>query len=122
MGRPKKEVDPKLIYEMSVRGATVKQMSKLMGVSPKTLSRRMAELQLNQGLLLRYRTLQTIELTMLQAAILGNITPEKMKDASLLDLCKAYAILKKAELGLKGENVKITGLIGILTKMEEEGY
>jgi hypothetical protein len=36
-----------------------------------------------------------------------------------LYLCRAFAILKKQELGLKEENVKITGLIGILTKMEE---
>ena len=119
MGRPKIEIDPELIFEMSSKGATVKLMAKLFGVSQKTLSRRMADLQLNEGILLRYRSLQTLQLTALQAKILENITDEKIENASLLDLVRAFAILKKAELGLKGEKVKISGLLGMLVKLEE---
>jgi len=119
MGRPKIEIDPELIYEMSSKGATVKLMAKLFGVSQKTLSRRMADLQLNKGILLRYRSLQTLQLTALQAKMLENVTDEKIEKASLLDLVRTFAILKKSELGLKGEKVKISGLLGMLVKLEE---
>jgi len=35
-------------------------------------------------------------------------------------LAKAYKILKDAELGLKGEPFRITGLLGYLLEMERE--
>lgn len=63
---------------------------------------------------------QTLELTALQFRILEAITPQKIKDASLLDIIKAFYILKKAELGLKGEERKITGLVAYLVQMEKE--
>jgi hypothetical protein len=81
-----------------------------LGVSHVTLARRMAEIEAKQGILLRYRSIQTLELTALQFRILEAITPQKIKDASLLDLLKAFGILQKAELGLKGEKYKIEGL------------
>jgi hypothetical protein len=43
---------------------------------------------------------------------LGAITPQKIADASLPDLAKAFKILKEAELGVKGEPFRITGLLG----------
>jgi hypothetical protein len=56
----------------------------------------------------------------IQASILEKITPEKIESASLVDLCRALYILKKAELGIKGEKVKIEGLLGYLLKLEKE--
>lgn len=41
-------------------------------------------------------------------------------DASLLDLAKAFKILKDAESGLKGERFRITGLLGYLLELERE--
>jgi hypothetical protein len=48
------------------------------------------------------------------------ITPEKIEDASLLDLAKAFKILKEAELWLKGEPFRITDFLGYLLKIERE--
>jgi len=48
------------------------------------------------------------------------ITPEKIEDASLLELTKAFKILEKAELGLKSEPFWITGLLGYLPAIEKE--
>jgi len=63
---------------------------------------------------------QTVQLTELQLRVLEAITPEKIEDASLLDLAKAFKILKEAELGIKGGPFKITGLLGYLLKIERE--
>jgi hypothetical protein len=52
--------------------------------------------------------------------VLEAITPEKIADASLLDLAKAFKILKEAELGVKGEPFRITGLLGYLLELERE--
>ena len=48
------------------------------------------------------------------------ITPEKLEDASLAELIRAFDILKKAELGIKGERVKISGLVEYLTELERK--
>lgn len=80
----------------------------------------MAEIQAKKGILLKYRSIQTRQLTELQARFLEAITPEKIADASLLELAKAFKILKDAELGLKGERFKITGLLGYLLELERE--
>jgi len=90
------------------------------GVSVPTLAARTADLQAKEGILLKYRSLQTFQLTELQLRVLEAITPEKIAGASLLDLGKAYKILREAELGLKGEPFKITGLLGYLLKIERE--
>ena len=71
------------------------------GVCHVTLARRMADLEAKEGILLKYRSIQSLELTALQARTLEAITPEKIKEAPLIDLLKAFYILKKAELGLK---------------------
>jgi hypothetical protein len=65
-------------------------------------------------------SIQTLQLTELQLRVLEAITPEKIADASLLDLAKAFKILKEAELGIKGEPFKITGLLAYLLKIERE--
>jgi hypothetical protein len=70
--------------------------------------------------LLKYRSLRTFQLTELQLRVLEAITPEKIADASLLELAKAFKILKEAELGLKGEPFRITGLPGYLMEIERE--
>lgn len=80
----------------------------------------MADIQARKGILLKYRSIQTLQLTELQLRVLEAITPEKIADASLLDLAKAFKILKDAELGLKGERFKITALLGYLLQLERD--
>ena len=101
MGRKKIEINPIAIYDLSSQGMTQKEMAKKLGVCHVTLARRMAEIEAKKGILLKYRSIQSLELTALQARTLEAITPEKIKEAPLIDLLKAFYILKKAELGLK---------------------
>ena len=122
MGRRKKEIDPLAIHALSSQGMTQKEMAKELGVSHVTLAKRMADLKAKQGVLLKYRSLQTLDLTSLQSRILDNITPEKMKEASLVELATAFKILKKAELGMEPDKGpgKISGLVGYLIQIEKE--
>ena len=70
MGRKKIEINPLKIYELSSRGMTQREIANELGVSHVTLARRIADIQANQGILLKYRSIQTLELTALQASIL----------------------------------------------------
>lgn len=104
---------------MRKRGLTQLEMAKELGVSHVTLSRRIADLRRSEGLLLRYREVQHLQLTVLQARILEAITPEKIKEASLGDLVRAFAILKKAELATTSPETHIVGLSRYLIELEK---
>lgn len=121
MSRRKIEVDPLRIYDLASEGKTQKEIAKELGICPITLARRMAEIQAKKGILLKYRSIQTLQLTGIQLRVLESIAPEKIQDASILELVKAYKILKDAELGMKGEPYKIKGLLGYLIELEKEG-
>jgi hypothetical protein len=119
MGRKKIQLDPTKIYEMRTRGLTQLEMAKELGVCHVTLSRRIADLQRKEGLLLSYREVQHLQLTALQARILEAITPEKIREASLTELVKAFEILKKAELAMNPSKVNISGLESYLIQLEK---
>jgi hypothetical protein len=59
-----------------------------------------------------------LQLTELQARALEHITDEKIENASLLELVRAFAILKKQELGIEGGKVKVSGLVEMLMELE----
>jgi DNA-binding Lrp family transcriptional regulator len=105
---------------MASRGLTNKEVAEEVGVSAPTLSKRMAEIRDKQGLLLKYRSLQALQLTSLQARILEAITPEKINEAPLRDLVIAFKIFKDKELTLDGKPSEIRGLVGYLVNLEKE--
>jgi transposase len=118
MGRKKKEINPVVLYDMFSKGMTQKEIAKTLGVSHVTLAKRIAEIKSKKGILLKYRSLQTLKLTSLQARILEAVSPEKIKDASLVDLVKAFKVLKSAEMGFEKDRTKITGLADYLIELE----
>jgi len=120
MGRKKIEIDPVKIYKLSAQGVTQLEMAKKLGVSHVTLARRMAEITGQQGILLKYRSIQNLQLTALQAKVLEAITPEKIEDSSLVDLCKAFKVLKSKETEMRSERIAFTGLVQYLFKIEED--
>lgn len=120
MPRAKIEIDPDAMMDLYEMGLTQKQASQELGICTSTLSRRMADIQEKQGLLLQYRALQSLQLTELQARILEAITPEKIEDASMKDLVLAFKILKDKEQVIEGKPTEIKGLVSYLIKMEEE--
>lgn len=120
LGRPRKEVDVETLYDLALQGATKKDQAEELGISRPTLSRRIAEIQAKQGVLLQYRALQNLQLTDLQARVLEAITPEKIEEASLKDLVLCYKILKEKELLLSGKPTDVKGFMHYLIELEKE--
>src|SRR5574343_103885 len=119
MGRNKKDVDAEELMDLLERGIPQKEIAVKLEITQSTLSKRIAELQKEQGVLLQYRPLQSLQLTKLQAAVLERITPEKIADAPLRDLILAYKILKDKELVIEGKPSDIKGLVGYLIELEK---
>lgn len=113
-------IDYESLIDVMERGYTHKEAAEVFGCSPTTISKRISELQRKQGVLLQYRSIQSLQLTELQARILEAITPEKIAAAPLKDLVLAFKILKENELTLEGKPNAIKGLIGYLIQLEKE--
>jgi hypothetical protein len=119
-GRPQKEVDMEIALDLILRGETVPTVATELGISPPTLRARIADIQKKQGLLLQYRSIQSLQLTELQARCLEAITPDKINEAPLRDLIMSYKILKDKELNIEGKPSEIKGLVAHLIYMEKQ--
>lgn len=120
MGRPSADIDTEELLKLLDLGPNQKEMASQLGVSVPTLSRKIADIQSKQGLILKYRALQSLQLTELQARVLEAITPEKIDEAPLRDLVGAYRILKDKELVTDGKPTEIKGLVAYLVEMEKQ--
>jgi transcriptional regulator with XRE-family HTH domain len=119
-GRPRKELDTEILYDLTARGVSQKDIAGELGVSIPTLSSRIADIQSKQGLILQYRALQNLQLTELQARCLEAITPEKIEAAPLRDLIFSYKVLKDKELTDIGKPTDIKGIMHYLIQIEKE--
>lgn len=91
-----------------------------MGVSIPTLSRRLAFLEHQKGILTKYRQLQGLQLTELEARILEAVDSNDFENASLIELLQAFHVLKKAEIAIQGkESFKVRGLLAHLLALEK---
>lgn len=115
-----KEIDMDKLIDLGYRNLPQAQMANELGVSIPTLAKRIAEIRDKQGILLRYRELQSLQLTAIQARILEHITPEKIADAPLRDLILAFKILKDKEQVMEGKPSEIKGLVGYLIELEKK--
>jgi len=120
VGRPRSDIDPEEMLDLLEQGWKQGDIAGELGVSIPTLSKRIADLQTKQGLLLKYRALQSLQLTELQSRVLEAITPEKINEAPLKDLIGAYKILKDKELIADGKPTEIKGLVAYLIEMEKQ--
>lgn len=120
MGREAISIDMEAALDLLERGESVPAISAELGISPPTLRKRIKDLQEKQGLLLQYRSIQSLQLTELQARVLEAITPDKINDASLRDLVGSYKILKDKELVVEGKPSEIKGLVAHLIYMEKQ--
>lgn len=114
------ELDTETLIEFREMGLTDREIGNEMGCSSKTISRRIAAIQADQSILLQYRTLQSLQLTELQARVLEAITPDKINNATLHDLVYAFKILKDKEMVLEGGKENIKGLVAYLIELEKE--
>lgn len=119
MSRPLTEVDIDLLLDMVEKGLTQEQMAMELGMSIPTVARRICELQRDSGVLIKYRTFQSLQLTQIQARILDQITPEKIASATLSELVNAFKILKDKEQVIEGKPSEISGLVHYLIHMEK---
>ena len=120
MGRPKADVDMDAALDLIMRGEKVPTVAVELGISAPTLRSRIADLSKKQGLLLKYREVQSLQLTELQARVLEAITPEKIEEAGLRDLVMSYKILKDKELVTDGKPSEIKGLVAHLIHLEKQ--
>jgi len=120
MARPEIELDTDTLLDLQEMGLTTSQAAKEFGISRQTLSKRIADIQSKHGILMQYRSIQSLQLTELQARCLEAITPEKINEASLKDLVLAFKILKDKELNIEGKPSEIKGLVAYLIALEKE--
>lgn len=119
MGRQKKFIDEATLLQLRGEGKHLKEISKELGVSVPTLSRRIAYLQHNKGLLTKYRELQGLQLTELQARILAAIDLDHIAKASLVDIANALHVITKIEIAIKEkESGKTRGLVDHIQAVE----
>jgi len=114
------DIDTDVLLDFGEMGLTIKEQAEEIGCSPATISNRIAKIQQEQGILMKYRPLQSLQLTSIQAKILEAITPDKINQAPLRDLVFAFKILKDKEQVLEGKPSDIKGLVGYLIKIEKE--
>ena len=108
------------MLDLLEQGFSQTEVASELGVSAPTLAKKIADIQSKQGLILKYRALQSIQLTELQCRVLEAITPEKINEAPLKDLVGAYKILKDKELVVDGKPTEIKGLVAYLVEMERQ--
>jgi len=120
MGRDLKKIDFDKLLGMAEKNLPQKTIAEELGISIPTLSKRMAEIRDKQGILMRYRELQSLQLTSIQARILEHITPQKINEAPLRDLVLAFKILKDKELNIEGKPTEIKGLVHYLLELEKK--
>jgi len=119
-GRPQLDLDLDAAVDLLTQGVSVPLVAAELGVSTPTLRARIADLQKKQGLLLQYRSIQSLQLTELQARVLEAITPDKIDDAPLRDLIMSYKILKDKEQVIEGKPSEIKGLVAHLIYLEKQ--
>ena len=120
MARPQLDLDTDTLLDLKEMGLTMSEEAGELGISRQTLSKRIADIQAKQGILMQYRSIQSLQLTELQARVLEAITPEKIKEAPLHDLVMAFKILKNNELTIEGKPTEIKGLVAYLIALEKE--
>ncbi|OQA91184.1 MAG: hypothetical protein BWY26_01118 [Elusimicrobia bacterium ADurb.Bin231] len=121
MGRHKKQIDDTALLKMRGEGKNLKEISEEMKTSTRTLSRRIAYLQYQEGLLTKYPQLQKMRLTALRAKILSAIDDEHLEKASIVDLANAWCVIEKILVTIRDrDSGKGKGLIDYLQALEND--
>jgi len=120
MGRSKLEIDHNAVLTLRAEGRTISETSEAVNVSTATLPRRLSYLRHNEGTLTKYRELQHLRVSDLSAKVLDSLEdelPELNPDQKI----KLFGMLQRAnEKYEEKEDNKITGLLGLLTTIDEE--
>ena len=120
--RTEQGLNTEILHDLLSRGVPRKDVAIELGISKHKLNKLITELEDGSNILLRYRELQNLQLTSIQAKILDAITPEKIEAASLGELTAAFRILKDKENCDIGKPTEIKGLVGYLIEMEKQEF
>lgn len=119
MGRRKLEVDAEKLIDMADRGFTKLAIADELDISQPTLSRKMAELRRDQGIILEYRDMESLRVTGMKSKLMDLL--EERLDAKELDndqIIRGLGVLMKADKKID-EGGQIEGLIGHLMEVEK---
>ena len=94
MGRKLTEVNLVQLYDLVARGWTIKEIAKELDISHVTVANRLGKLQANKQIL-NPKFVKELQFTSLQFNVLESITPDKIKNASLIELTRAVKLLKQ---------------------------
>ena len=122
MGRTTKNIPTELLRSSIACGKTQKVMAQEFGVSIPTIARRMAKLRAMDGSLRQYKKVQNLRLTELQVSILEAISSERLENASLRSLAKAYKTLGTNKWTMDFKPYKVSGLLGYLLEIEAQQH
>lgn len=119
---PKKELTPSSLLSFLETGGTQKEAAAAFKVSLPTIQRISAELQSSEEVLNIYKGLQPLHITALQAELLSKVTSDKIDEADLDTLMRAFNVLKKVEMAAEEnkQREKVTGLVSYLLELEAE--
>jgi len=116
----KEKQDKERLLDLLSRGYSSPEIGAAMQTAPEEVRARIDKLKEAEGVLLKYRETQSLHLTKLQYQLLEAITPDKIAEAPLSELVKAYRVLKDKELVLTGQPTDIKGLVGYLVELEAQ--
>ena len=120
MARPRKQIDEVVLIKLRESGKTQEEISKELGISIPTVTRRLAVLCHEKGILTKYRQLQSLQLTELQVRILEAVDSKNIEDAPLIDLLRAFHVHWKVEKSIQGkESFKVWGLLDHLLELDK---
>ena len=90
------------------KGLKHSEAARIVGVSRSAITQRLAAIGYKPGRLTQYKDQRADVLAWLQSMIVSYITPEKLKDATLSQLCIAYGILFDKERLVRSQSTSIT--------------
>jgi hypothetical protein len=119
---PKRELTPSSLLSFLETGGTHREAAAAFTVSLPTIQKMIAELQSSEEVLNIYKGLQPLHITALQAELLARVTSDRLDEADLDTLMRAFNVLKKVEMAAEEnkQREKVTGLVSYLLELEAE--
>ena len=120
MGRHSLELDQEVLLDMSHRGFTQKEMSEELEVSIPTIAKTIITLRTDQGLILKYRDLESLRVTALKHDLIQELE-ERLIAATMSndEILKGIAVMQRADKDKVGD-APIDGLIGHLMEIQKQ--
>lgn len=118
MGRLPKEIDMGRLLEMAESETPAKEMAQELGISIPTLKNRIDQLRNEQSLLLDAKSVENLRVIKMKEDVLVRIE-KNLPNMDNDELIKALTALNKMDAPER-ETGKLSGLLGMITEIDEE--